>query len=104
MKELNDNNFDKEIANSKLALVDFYATWCGPCGLQAEVLKNLKSSRSLKFDIIKVNVDEAPELALKYGVESIPTLMVFKGNELLKRMVGVTGEQEILDVMEEFED
>lgn len=104
MKELNDNNFDKEISQSKLALVDFYATWCGPCGLQAEVLKKLKNSRSLKFDIIKVNVDEAPELALKYGVESIPTLMVFKGSELLKRTIGLTGEQEIMDMMEEFEE
>jgi len=104
MKELNDSNFKSEIAKERLALVDFYATWCMPCSMQAEVLNKLSSSRALKFNIIKVNVDEAPETALKYGVESIPTMIVFKGNEELKRLIGYTEEEELLSVMEELED
>lgn len=102
MKELNDNNFNEQIEKEELALVDFYATWCMPCSMQAEVLKKMSSSRSLKFNIIKVNVDDAPETARKYGVESIPTMIVFKGNEIVKRIVGYTEEEELLSVMEEF--
>ena len=104
MRELNDNNFKKEIEKEKLVLVDFYAVWCGPCAMQSEVLNKLSSSRSLNFDIVKVNVDEAPSIAEEYGIDSIPTLMVFKNNELVKRTVGYTEEEKILSIMEEFED
>lgn len=104
MKELNDSNFKQEIAKEKLVLVDFYAIWCMPCSMQSVVLNKISTSRTLNFDIAKVNVDEAPETALKYGVESIPTLIVFKGNELVKRIVGYTEEEELLAVMEEFAD
>ena len=102
MKELNDENFNEQIRNKKLILVDFYATWCGPCNMQAKVLAKLQSSRSLGFDIVKVNVDESPQLAMKYGIESIPTLIVLKNNEIVKRNVGYTEESEILKIMEEF--
>lgn len=103
MKDLNDNNFNSEMENSKLVLVDFYATWCAPCGMQSKVLEKMKSSRTLNFDIVKVNVDEAPNLAMKYNVESIPTLMVFKNNELVKKIIGFTSEDELLNIMEELE-
>ena len=104
MKELNDNNFKSEIAKEKLVLVDFYATWCGPCSMQSEVLKKMTNSRALSFGVAKVNVDEAPETSLECGVESIPTIMVFKNNQLVKKIVGYTEEEELLSIMEEFED
>ena len=104
MKELNDKNFKDEIAKEKLVLVDFYATWCMPCTMQSEVLKKMSSSRSLNFNIIKVNVDEAPETAIKYGVQSIPTMIVFKGSEEVRRLVGYTEEEELLNIMEEYEE
>lgn len=103
MVELNDKNFKETIRDKKLVLVDFYATWCGPCGMQAKVLEKLQTSRRLNFDIVKVNVDEAPKLAMEYGIDSIPTLMIFKGNELVKRLVGYTEEDEILNIIEEVE-
>ena len=102
MKHLNDSNFHTEIEKKELVLVDFYATWCMPCSMQAEVLDKMSTSRSLNFKIAKVNVDEAPETALKYGIQSIPTMLVFKGNEVVKRIVGYTEENELLAVMEEF--
>lgn len=104
MKELNEDNFNSELEKEKLVLVDFYATWCGPCSMQSEVLKKMSNSRALKFSIVKVNVDEAPKIAFKYGIDSIPTMMVFKNNELVKRIVGYTDEEELLSVMSEFED
>ncbi len=104
MVELNDKNFKDTIENKKLVLVDFYATWCGPCGMQAEAIERLQNSRSLNFDIVKVNVDEAPSLAMEYGIDSIPTLLVFKDNKLVKRTIGYTNEEEILKMIEEFDD
>lgn len=103
MKELNDKNFKEEISKEKLVLVDFYATWCMPCSMQAEVLKKMTTSRTLNFNVAKVNVDEARETALEYGIESIPTMLIFKGNELVRRIVGYTDEQELLSLMEEYE-
>ena len=103
MKELNDNNFKEHMKDTKLVLVDFYATWCAPCSMQSKVLENIKKSRAINFEIVKVNVDESPNLAIEYNIDSIPTLMVFKENKLGKRLVGYTSEEEIISIMEEFE-
>ena len=101
MIELNDNNFKQEIQKRDVVLVDFYATWCGPCGMQAQVLDKMQNSRSLDFDIAKVNVDESPETSMEYKIDSIPTLMIFKGNTLVKKIVGYTEEDEILKIIQE---
>ena len=101
MIELNDNNFKEEIQKRDVVLVDFYATWCGPCGMQAKVLDKMQNSRSLDFDIAKVNVDESPETSMEYKIDSIPTLMIFKGNTLVKKIVGYTEEDEILKIIQE---
>ena len=104
MIELNDKNFEQELKNRKIILVDFYATWCGPCAIQSQVLDKLTTSRNLTFDIAKVNVDESPKLAEQYGVESIPTLMIFKDNKLVRKQVGLTDEHEILKMIEDIEE
>ena len=97
---LNDKNFKETIENNEILLVDFYADWCGPCGMQSKVLDKIQNSRNLDFKIAKVNVDEAPNIAMEYGIESIPTLIVFKDNKAVKRLVGYTEEDELLNVME----
>ena len=104
MIELNDKNFKEELKDRKIVLVDFYATWCGPCGMQAQVLDKMQNSRALGFDIVKVNVDEAPNLAREYGVDAIPTLLIFKDNRLIKKAVGYTEEDEILKMIEEIQE
>ena len=78
-KELDSGNFNEEINNTeKLVLVDFYATWCGPCKMLAPVVSEIAEEYKEKLEVYKVNIDENQELALKYDIMSIPTLMFFK--------------------------
>lgn len=100
MIELNDNNFKQEIKNKKRVLVDFYATWCGPCSMQAKVLEKIQNSRATDVEIVKVNVDQAPRLSMEYGIDSIPTLILFKDDKPVKRIVGYVEENELLEALQ----
>lgn len=99
MKMANDKDFEQVVDNDKTTLVDFFATWCMPCTMQAKVLEKLEQSRTLDFDIVKVNVDESPELANKFEIGSIPTLIVMKSGVVLKKSVGFSEEAEVLDMV-----
>lgn len=87
MKIVNKAEFD-EIVKSGVVLVDFYADWCGPCKMIAPVLEELSTAYAGKATIIKVNVDEEQGIAQRYGVMSIPTLILFKDGEKVKQVVG----------------
>lgn len=76
------------LINQDVVLVDFYATWCGPCKMMHPVLDELKDSRGVK--VVKVDVDQNEDIAKKYGVMSIPTLILFKNGELISKRVGYT--------------
>lgn len=89
---LTKGDFEKEVLKSdKPTLVDFYADWCGPCKIQTRILEGLGPDFE-KAKICKVNVDDESELAAEFGVQSIPTLLVFKDGKLDKRVTGVTQE------------
>lgn len=88
--ELRDENF-KDLIKEGTVLVDFYATWCGPCKMQGEVLKKLEED----VKIVKIDVDEHTELAKEFGVMSIPTLILFKDGEVVNKNVGFTPESVI---------
>lgn len=90
------DTFKEEVLNSdKPVLVDFWAVWCGPCRMIEPVIEEIAAERD-DIKVCKVNVDEQMDLALEYGVASIPTLMVFKGGELTERQVGALPKEEIL--------
>lgn len=91
-----ENDFEKEIKDKKI-LVDFYASWCGPCRMLTEVLESIED----KIDILKVDVDKFPEIARKYGVMSIPNLFLFENNQIIKNQVGFLNEKELLDFINE---
>ncbi|MBR2634510.1 MAG: thioredoxin [Clostridia bacterium] len=89
MKELNADQFDSFIRQAqKLTIVDFWASWCGPCRMIAPVLEELDREDD-SILVCKVNVDENPELADRFGIEAIPTLLFFKNGELVKKKTGL---------------
>jgi thioredoxin 1 len=82
-------NFEEEFLKSKIpVLVDFYADWCGPCKMMAPVLDELATEYDGKWKIGKCNVDESPDLTAKYGISSIPSLLVYKEGEVVDKFVG----------------
>lgn len=95
-----DENFNEEVLSSNIpVLVDFYADWCGPCKMLAPVIETLAGEYEGKVKIGKLNVDNAPDTAQKFGIMSIPTLLYFKNGELVNKSIGVVARSEIEQVL-----
>jgi thioredoxin 1 len=89
--KVSDTSFETDVLkSSEPVLVDFWAEWCGPCRMVAPVLEEVAGELQGKLKVVKLNVDENPQTASKYGIMSIPTLMIFKNGELASRQVGAT--------------
>ncbi len=98
--DINKTNFQNEVMNSdKLVLLDFWASWCGPCRMVAPIVEEIVEERS-DIKVGKVNVDEQPELAHQFGVMSIPTLVVMKNGKIVNQAMGVRPKRQILDMLE----
>lgn len=98
--KLSNENFNKEVLNSeKPVLVDFWATWCGPCKMIAPIISEISEEFNNKVKVGKVNVDEEKELAIKYGISSIPTLVIFKNGKISKTLIGFRPKEEIKEVL-----
>lgn len=101
IKHINKENFKTEIWDSKEPiLVDFFATWCGPCNMLSPILENISNTRA-DFNIAKVNIDELRDLAIDYEVEVVPTLLIFKNGKVVGRIEGLVSEEEIVNKVQE---
>jgi thioredoxin 1 len=100
---LSTATFDEGVnASTSPVLVDFWAEWCGPCKMIAPVLEELAGDLGENLTIAKLNVDDHPEIAMRYNVMSIPTLLVFEAGEVKKRLVGAKGKGQLLQELDEF--
>jgi thioredoxin 1 len=98
--ELTDGNFEQEVLKAETpVLVDFWAEWCGPCRMIAPVVGELAGEYADKIKVGKVNVDNNQQTAATYGIRSIPTLLLFKGGEVVNQMVGVQPKEKIAEAI-----
>jgi len=102
-KAVTDQDWDAEVLKSDTpVLVDFWAEWCGPCRMVGPVVEEIAGEKAGALKVLKINVDDNPNTARKYGVMSIPTLMVFDDGDEKKRIVGARGKSQLLNEVEPF--
>lgn len=94
--KITNKNFEEEVLNSdKPVIIDFYADWCGPCKMMSPIIDSI-AEENKELKVGKVNVDEAQELAIKYNIMSIPTIIIFKNGNEHKKIIGLTSKENIL--------
>ena len=97
IKNCNENDFENEVIKSNLpVIVDFWAEWCGPCKMLTPILEELSNEMKNEINVVKVNLDENQDLAMKYSIRSIPTLLLFKEGNLIDTKVGLLPKSEIV--------
>jgi thioredoxin 1 len=98
---LTDDNFSAEVLDSEVpVLVDFWATWCGPCRMIAPIVRELSSEYEGKAKVCKLDVDSAQKTAAEFGIRSIPTLLIFKGGKVADQLIGAVPKQQITEKLE----
>ena len=98
IKNCNENDFENEVLKSNLpVIVDFWAEWCGPCKMLTPILEELSNEMPNEIKVVKVNLDENQDLAMKYSIRSIPTLLLFKEGDMIDTKVGLLPKSEIVN-------
>ncbi len=96
--EVSDSSFETEVLKSNIpVLVDFWATWCGPCKMIAPVVEEIANENAGKLKVVKVDVDSNPETSMKFSIRSIPTIMIFKGGKVVEQLIGAMPKKNLMD-------
>lgn len=96
--KITSENFEKEVLNSDIpVLVDFYATWCGPCKMMSPIVEEIAKKMEGKVKVLKIDTDEEQQLAIKYGIMSIPTFIIFKNGKIEKTLIGMQDKTELIN-------
>jgi thioredoxin 1 len=96
-KVATNTNFQELLQDSKLVVVDFWATWCGPCRMLSPILDEVEAEMSDKVSVVKVNVDDADQVAMQYRIMSIPTLLFFKDGQQVAKTVGLMSKNDLIE-------
>lgn len=98
LKHIEENEFDEAIKAEKVVLVDFFATWCGPCQMLGEELEKIQKD----YNIVKIDVDKAQNLAMKFDIEAVPTMLIYKDGSQVERLEGYYPEKELKEKLDEW--
>jgi thioredoxin 1 len=102
VREVSDSDFEAEVLQAaEPVLVDFWAPWCGPCRMIGPILDQLSAENGAVLKIVKVNVDDSPNTAMNFGISAIPTLILFKGGEVVERFVGVQPKHRLQEAIDQ---
>ena len=102
MKIVQSNEFEEVIKGEKPTIVDFFATWCGPCKMLSPILEKVEEDSDGKFNVVKVDIDESLDLARKYGIMSVPTMIVFKEGQEQEKMIGLRQKSQIEEAVKKY--
>ena len=103
IKDIKTDEYDQEVVNNGgLVLVDFWATWCGPCRMVAPILEQLAEEYADKLKIVKVNADEEPDLLDRFGISSIPTILVYNNGEIVNTIIGAKPKLGLIKELQKF--
>ena len=96
--EIKENEFAEKVKESKKDLVDCYATWCGPCRMLSPIIDEI-ANENKEYEFYKIDVDDAPDMSKKYGIMSIPTLLLFENGELKEKVIGFKSKDELEEIL-----